>query len=140
MISKMNQRSILIIEEDRGIQEVAKFCLEMDGHWQVDVANCGAEGFLKAKTIAPDVILLDSVALDREKVEILERLQSDRATQNIPIILFTTKLLDLRRLKCQNSSSIGTIDKPFDPLTLSKNIVEILQTRDRSIAKVASFC
>lgn len=125
----MSQGSILIIEDDTGIQTVTKFSLEMDGHWQVTVANCGKEGLLKAKTINPDAILLDLIMPDMSGVEILEQLQSDNIASNIPIILFTAKLIDWKIVEGKNSNVIGIINKPFDCLTLSAEISKLLDRR-----------
>lgn len=125
----MNQKSILVIEDDTGIQAVTKFSLEMDGHWQVTVANCGAEGLLKAKSTIPDVILLDLIMPDMGGMEILEQLQSDSITTNIPIILFTAKLIDWEIIKNEKSNVVGIINKPFDCLTLSAEISKLLDRR-----------
>ena len=123
----MNQKSILIIEDDKGIRAVTEFSLEMDGQWQVTVASCGREGFLKAKTINPDVILLDLIMPDLAGVEILKQLHSDNTTSNIPIILFTAKSIKGEIQKFPNSNVIGLITKPFDCLTLSQRISNILE-------------
>lgn len=130
----MTQRTILVIENDTSIQAVTKFSLEMNGHWLVSIANCGKEGLLKAQSMIPDVILLDAIALNTEKTEILSQLWQDKTTKNIPIVLFTTKLLDLKYLTRQNSNVIGTIYKPFDALALSKNISDILNQKAQLVA------
>ncbi|MEN9517546.1 MAG: hypothetical protein RLZZ381_134 [Cyanobacteriota bacterium] len=123
----MNQQSILLIEDSKGIQAVTKFSLEMDDVWQVKVANCGTEGLLKAKTINPDVILLDLILPDMSGVEILEQLQLDDITKSIPVIIFTTELIEAEKLELNHSNVIGLIIKPFDCLTLSTRIADILE-------------
>lgn len=123
----MTRRTILVIENDTGIQAVTKFSLEMDDCWRVGIANCGKEGLLKAKSMIPDAILLDTTELNTEGVEILSQLRLNKTTRNIPIILFTTKILDLKQLEALNSSVTGVIYKPFDALTLSKDISDILK-------------
>ena len=125
----MSQRSILIIEDDTGIQAVTKFSLEMDGHWQVTVANCGKEGLAKAKSMNLDVILLDLIMPDVGGIEILEQLRSDNIASNIPVILFTAKLIDWEIRKNEKSNVIGIINKPFDCLTLSAEILRLLERR-----------
>ena len=97
----MNRKSILIFEDNTEIRAITKFSLEMDGYWQVAVANCSKEGLLTAKTINPDVILLDAIALNTEEVEILSQLRIDKTTRNIPIVLFTTFLGILYLLRFQ---------------------------------------
>jgi CheY-like chemotaxis protein len=122
----MNQKSILIIEDNTDIQAIAKFSLEMDGHWQVTVADSGVEGLSKAKLTTPNVILLDSMLLDMEITEVLEKFKLDRKARNIPIILFTTKLIDMKLVKNLNNHVIGIISKPFNSLTLSSEISNLL--------------
>ena len=128
----MERKNILIIEDDTGIQAVTKFCLEMDGHWQVTVANCGTEGLLKARIINPDVILLDLIMPDLGGVEILEQVDLDNTTSDIPIILFTAKLLEEGIQEFGNSNVIGVITKPFDCLTLSERISHVLKKSSSS--------
>lgn len=127
MVCIMKKRSILLIEDNQGIQAVTKFSLEMDGVWQVTIASCGTKGLLKAKVINPDVILLDLVLPDMSGNEILEQLQLDDATNSIPVIIFTAELIEGEKLELNNSNVIGLIIKPFDCLTLSAKISNILE-------------
>lgn len=123
----MNRRSLLLIEDDTGIQAITKFSLEMDSHWQVTVAGHGKEGLLIAKAIHPDVILLDLIMPDMEGIEIIKRLNSHYTTKNIPIILFTAKLFEGSKQEFSTGNVIGKITKPFDSLTLSTKISHILK-------------
>lgn len=133
----MITRNILIIEDDTGIQAVTKFSLEMDGHWQVTVANCGEEGLLKARTTNPEVILLDLILPDIGGVEILKQLNYDNTTSNIPIILFTAKLLEGEIQEFESSNVVGLITKPFDCLTLSKQVSNILQKKTQLVKNLS---
>ncbi|MBW4536648.1 MAG: response regulator [Pleurocapsa minor HA4230-MV1] len=123
----MNQHNILIIEDDTGIQALTQFSLEMDGYWQVTSAYVGKEGLFKAMNINPDVILLDLMMPDMGGIEILEKLRSDKTTRNIPVILFTAKLMETESLELENKNVIGLITKPFDCLTLSADILDMLK-------------
>ncbi len=125
----MSKRHILIIEDDPGIQLITKFTLEMDNYWQVTTANCGKEGLFKANNLHPDVILLDLIVPDLKGIEILQRLQSDRVTQKIPVVLFTAKLIESARSELKHSNVIGFINKPFDCLALSTEISNLLNCR-----------
>ncbi|MEM7761287.1 MAG: response regulator [Cyanobacteria bacterium P01_A01_bin.40] len=122
----MNKRHILIIEDDPGIQAVTKFSLEMDGDWLVTVARCGKEGLLKAVNLQPDVILLDLIMPDINGSEILQQLKYHPLTSNIPIILFTAKLIEGEILELKHNNIIGLITKPFDCLILSQMITDII--------------
>ena len=129
----MNKKHILIIEDDTGIQTVTQFSLEMEEDWQVTTALRGKEGLLKAKKLHPDVILLDILMPDINGLEIIKELQNNQATKKIPIILFTAKAMGNDILKLQNSVVIGIITKPFDCLTLSATISNILDRQCRLV-------
>ena len=129
----MNKKHILIIEDDTGIQTVTQFSLEIEEDWQVTTALRGKEGLLKAKNLHPDVILLDIVMPDINGLEIIKELQNNQATKKIPIILFTAKAMGNDILKLQNSVVIGIITKPFDCLTLSATISNILDRQCRLV-------
>lgn len=122
----MSNKHILVIEDDEGIQKVTKFCLELEGNWQVTTAFCGKEGLIKAITLYPDVILLDVVMSDINGLELLKELQNNQVTKKIPIILFTAKVIEKKILKLLNNKITGIITKPFDCLTLSAKISEFL--------------
>ncbi|MDJ0635909.1 MAG: response regulator [Xenococcaceae cyanobacterium MO_188.B29] len=129
----MNKKHILIIEDDTGIQAVTQFSLEIEEDWQVTTALRGKKGLLKAKNLHPDVILLDIVMPDINGLEIIKELQNNQATKKIPIILFTAKAMGNDILKLQNSGVIGIITKPFDCLTLSATISNILDRQCRLV-------
>ncbi|MEM8831078.1 MAG: response regulator [Cyanobacteria bacterium P01_G01_bin.19] len=122
----MSNKRILIIEDDPGIRTLTKFCLEMDNGWEISIADCGEDGLLKAKALSPDVMMLDLLLPDMSGIEVLNRLRSDRATAQIPIILFTANLLEVEIIERRYSNVVGIIHKPYDSLTLSRDILNIL--------------
>ena len=123
----MNYRHILLIEDDEGICLVTKFSLEMDKIWLISTASCGREGIIKAQTIHPDIILLDLMMPDRNGLEILKELKSDRMTMQIPVILFTAKTVDKEITELIDNHLVkGIITKPFDSLALSTKIEYML--------------
>lgn len=124
----MNKKRILIVEDDLGIQTLTKFCLEMDDSWEVILADNGKKGLYKALTISPDVILLDLILPDLGGVEILDRLRENIRTAKIPIVLFTAKLLDGETIKRECGNVVGVINKPYNSLTLSADIHNILKS------------
>ena len=124
----MSKKRILMVEDDLEIQTLTKFCLEMDDSWEVILADNGEEGWFKALTLSPDVILLDLILPDLSEVEILDRLSDNQHTAQIPIVLFTAKLLNGEKIKHENSNVVGIISKPYNSLTLSADIHNILKS------------
>ena len=54
----MNKKHILIIEDEKDIAELLEFNLE-NNEYKTSIANNGELGLEKARTLTPDLILLD---------------------------------------------------------------------------------
>ncbi len=135
----MSSRHLLIIDDEDDIREVASLSLEMTEGWTVSMAASGAAGVESARTLQPDAILLDVMMPEMDGPRTLRLLQSSDATRNIPVIFLTAKVQGADRRKFLRLGVQGIIAKPFDPLTLAKQISETLQwTNDSSAARVVS--
>ena len=122
----MRERHILLIEDDEGILAITKFSLEMDIFWQVTTATNGNDGLKKAQDLQPDVILLDILIPGISGIKLVRDLEHNILTAKIPVIIFTAKPINNGLSKLQNSNIKGIITKPFDCLTLSRQIINIL--------------
>ncbi len=60
----MAAKRILVIDNEKYIQEVAQICLRTVAGWQVMTAGSGSEGLSKAEAEQPDAILLDVMMPD----------------------------------------------------------------------------
>lgn len=88
MTDKKN-KTILLIDDDMDIIEVNKAVLEGDGYKVVYALN-GDEGFQKAKTALPDMIVLDVMmnSID-EGFTVARQLRNFKTTKHIPLIMLT---------------------------------------------------
>ncbi len=114
-----------MIEDEDDIREVAATALQLVCGWEVDVAGNGAQGILMAEELCPDAILLDVMMPDMDGPTTLERLKNSAASA-IPVVFLTAKVQarDIERLKSLGAK--GVVPKPFDPMTLGKQIGELL--------------
>ncbi|HEV7573591.1 MAG TPA: response regulator [Thermoanaerobaculia bacterium] len=120
----MRPKQILIIDDENDIQEVARLSLQLTENWNVIGANGGAAGTLLALSSDPDAILLDVMMPDMDGPTTLRVLQHQGST--IPVIFLTAKVQPVDRQKFMQLGVRGIISKPFDPLTLGKQIREML--------------
>jgi CheY-like chemotaxis protein len=116
----------LIVDDDSDIREVARLSLELIGGWAVSEAEGGSEAIEQARTLGPDVILLDVMMPGIDGVATLRVLAHDPRTSQIPVIFLTAKAQngELRRLEA--AGACGLIPKPFDPMRLAQEIEAIL--------------
>jgi two-component system alkaline phosphatase synthesis response regulator PhoP len=126
----MSRRHVLLIEDEDDIREVAALSLEAVGGWQVSSAGGGAAGVEIAREEHPDAILLDVMMPDIDGPATLRRLQTDPRTQDIPVIFLTAKAQLADRRSFAELGVVGTVTKPFDPMTLADQVDAILRGGD----------
>ena len=122
----MTAKRILVVDDDDAIREVAQTSLELVGGHEVFTADCGLDGLARAREDRPDAILLDVMMPDLDGPATFERLQADPATRGIPVILLTAKLQASDRARFAELGVRAVLPKPFDPMTLSDEVGEIL--------------
>lgn len=80
-------KKILIIDDDTDFLEATKMLLETEG-FEVITADNGEQGFKKAKSDSPDIILLDvMMAHKSEGFDIARKLRRNDKTVGIPVII-----------------------------------------------------
>src|SRR5438045_2821716 len=128
---------ILLIEDDELMSRMYKRVFEMEGY-SVEVAGDGLIGYDKAKTVAPDLILLDVMMPVMNGLQSLEKLKSDPQTKNIPVIMLTNlankpdadyslKKGAVKYLVKSDYDPKGVLDVIHEFLTTQKNNAPILQ-------------
>ena len=124
---------IIMIDDEKDICELTKLILEKTGKFEVMFSTEARKGIELAKTILPDLILIDIVLPDMNGAEIMEHLSNDPATKHIPKAFLTALVQDG---DAQNSSGlIGEycfIPKTITPKGLIAKIEAILQEKNIS--------
>lgn len=122
----MTAKRILVIDDEDDIREVAQLCLEMVGGWEVLTSPSGSEGLVLAETEQPDAILLDVMMPDMDGLTTFQKLQANKATHHIPVILLTAKVQSADRHRFAELGVREMIAKPFNPLNLASQVAETL--------------
>ena len=125
-------KSILIIDDEEDVKDIAQMGLEMAADWNVITASTGKEGLKLAQERLPEVILLDLMMPEWDGKETLKQLKADQSTAAIPVILMTAKTQSAIALELTELDLAGVITKPFRPLELPEQITEIL---DRALIR-----
>jgi len=119
-------KRILIVDDEEDICQVVQASLEEFGGWQTLLAHSGAEGLTVAQAEHPDAILLDVSMPGMDGFEMFAKLRSNPVTQDIPVILLTSKVLARDRKRFADLNIIGVITKPFNPLTIWQQVADLL--------------
>ena len=119
-------KSILIIDDEEDVKDIAQMGLEMAADWNVITASSGKEGLTLAATTQPEVILLDLMMPEWDGKETLKHLNANQSTSSIPVILMTAKTQSAIATDLAELDLAGVITKPFRPLELPEKIISIL--------------
>ncbi|HEX4030390.1 MAG TPA: response regulator [Terracidiphilus sp.] len=119
-------RKILIIDDEDDIREVAAMSLESVAGWEVAMASSGALGIIRATEFQPDAILLDVMMPGMDGPTTFRELRNNPATSAIPVLLLTAKVQATDQRRFADLGVEAVLFKPFDPLTLSKQISDVL--------------
>jgi two-component system alkaline phosphatase synthesis response regulator PhoP len=122
----MPRKSILLIDDEDDIREVATLTLELTRGWDVIAAGSGRDGIAMARRLTPDAILLDVMMPDLDGPSTLAALQDDAVTRDIPVIFLTAKVQSSDRQRFHQLGVRGVIAKPFDPMALGGLVAGIL--------------
>ena len=116
---------ILYVEDQKDIQLIAKYALESIGKFELNICNNGQEALEIIKTFSPDLILLDVMMPVMDGPTTLEKIKQMDEFKDIPVIFMTAKILPTEIHELIESGAAGVISKPFDPVSLSKEIQAI---------------
>ena len=122
-------RKILIIDDEDDIREVAALSLESVAGWDIVTANCGAQGIARAAEHRPDAILLDVMMPGMDGPTTFRELQKNPSTAKIPVLLLTAKVQATDQRRFADLGVRAVLFKPFDPMTLSMQIENVLGWR-----------
>ncbi len=119
-------RKVLIIDDEDDIREVAALSLESVAGWEVVTASSGPQGLARAQEHKPDAILLDVMMPGMDGPSTFRELRSNPATAKIPVLLLTAKVQSSDQRRFADLGVEAILFKPFDPLTLSSQIADVL--------------
>lgn len=117
---------VLIIDDEDDIREVAALSLESVAGWDVVMASSGAQGLARAIEHQPDAILLDVMMPGMDGPSTFRELRANPSTAKIPVLLLTAKVQSSDQRRFADLGVEAVLFKPFDPLTLSDQIADVL--------------
>ena len=120
--------SVLIVEDDRNIQELLQMYLEKEGY-AVTVAGDGGQGLQKFRAIKPDIVLLDVMMPVMDGWAVCRAIRSESQT---PIIMLTAKGETEDKITGLKTGADDYVTKPFEMRELLARIEAVLRRTDRN--------
>ena len=116
---------ILIVDDSPTEMYKLTVMLEKHGH-VVLKAEHGADGVALARQEKPDAVLMDIVMPGLNGFQATRQLTKDSMTQNIPVIMVTTKDQETDKVWGTRQGAKGYLTKPVEEEALVKEVNRVL--------------
>lgn len=108
-------KKVLLIEDEQLIVDLLENKLKQEGY-DVAVARDGEAGVEMAKSVLPDIILLDIIMPKMNGFEALEQIRKDKLTAQIPVIVISNSGQPVELSRAQELGATDWLVKiNFDP-------------------------
>lgn len=109
-------RTILLIEDNEQNRYLATFLLERHGYTVISASD-GRQGIATARSLAPDLILLDIQLPTMDGYDVARELRALGGLDAVPIVAVTSYAMVGDREKALAAGCTGYLEKPIDPDT-----------------------
>lgn len=115
--------TILVVDDEKNIVQLARLYLNKEG-FRVEAAYDGKQALEKARSLRPDLIVLDIMMPEPDGLAVCKEL---RKTSNVPIILLTARDDDVDRIVGLELGADDYVTKPFNPRELVARVKAVLR-------------
>jgi CheY-like chemotaxis protein len=116
-------RRVMCVEDDVDIRMILEFSLATVGGYELRMCPGGRSALQEAPDFRPDLVLLDVMMPDLSGPETLQALREMPCMRGVPVVFMTAKAMPDELEQLLQHGATGLIVKPFDPMTLPKDIL-----------------
>ena len=118
---------LLLVDDDDDIRTIVRMSLERIGGWSVVDVSSGQDAIEAASHGGHfDAVVLDVMMPGLDGPATLARLRDGVLPPTVPIVFLTAKIDRADREALVALGAVGTLRKPFDPVTLSAELERVL--------------
>jgi twitching motility two-component system response regulator PilH len=118
--------TVLIVDDSQTLRQMLTELLQNGGLKVVEATN-GIEAKEKIQAKVPDLVITDVVMPQMNGYELCRWLKNDPATQNVPILICSTKSEEFDRYWGMKQGADAYITKPFHPVEMMKTVKQLLR-------------
>jgi two-component system, OmpR family, alkaline phosphatase synthesis response regulator PhoP len=137
--SVLKRKRILVVEDEADFLDMLRLRFKEEGY-AIATARNGIDAVKKARSLLPDLILLDVMLPELDGFAVCEILRNDAATATIPVIMVTGLCGQMPRCAGIESGATDFVTKPTSPDEIVLKVRERLRDRVASPAGVLTAC
>lgn len=121
--TSVEQRRVLIVDDEANIREVLGQYLALEGFAVLEAAD-GAEALRLVERVPPDLIVLDLMLPGIDGVEVCRRI---RAASALPIVMLTARTDEADKVEGFRAGTDDYVTKPFSPREVVLRVQAIMR-------------
>jgi CheY-like chemotaxis protein len=118
-------RTILVVEDDPKSLTLTRDILQVSGYSTVSAVD-GNQGVELAKSVKPDLILMDIMMPRKDGYTACQEIKANPATKNIPVVMLTAVGYQLNKKLAESFGANGYVTKPFSRQVLLEAIIPLM--------------
>jgi two-component system alkaline phosphatase synthesis response regulator PhoP len=122
----MSKPVVLVVDDERDLLDLIEYNLQREG-FQVYKAENGIEGISVAKSVEPDLIILDIMMPKMGGLEVIDVLRNDEKLKDTPVIFLTAKSDELTEIRGLEKGADDFLTKPISTSKLISRIKALLR-------------
>jgi two-component system phosphate regulon response regulator PhoB len=122
----MAKQSIVVVEDDKSINELIRYNLEREGFAAEAVFN-GLDAVRLIEAKIPDLVLLDIMLPGIDGFEVCRRLKGNSRTSHIPVLMITARGAEADIVTGLQIGADDYMAKPFSPKVLLARVNALLR-------------
>jgi two-component system phosphate regulon response regulator PhoB len=128
---------VLIVDDERDLRTLVDFNLVKAG-WRTAQASTGAEALARARSLHPNVIILDLNLPDVSGMDVCRLLRADAETRELPILMLTARGSEEDRVAGFELGADDYLPKPFSLRELVLRVDAVSRRRQGAAAAAPS--
>lgn len=128
----MSAKKILIVDDEKDIRDLVLAYLEREGYKVFEASN-GKDALNTARTIKPDLVILDIMLPGLNGLEVLSTLRRD---SDVYVIMLTAKAEEVDKLVGLNMGADDYLVKPFSPRELVARVNAAMRRMAQTVTKL----
>ena len=118
---------LLVVEDNDEVRQYLQQLFEPD--YEVLTAEDGIDGWEKALSELPDLIVSDVMMPRSDGLELCKRLKQHPKTAHIPVLLLTARTAEMHELEGLGMGADDYVSKPFNPTLLQAKTLSLVRNR-----------
>ena len=120
---------LLVVEDNDDVRNYLQELFASD--YDVSTAEDGVEGWEKALSLLPDLIISDVMMPRSDGLELCQKTKQHPKTAHIPVLLLTARTAETQQLEGLGMGADDYMSKPFTPALLQAKATTLLRNRQK---------